>query len=721
MDFQSLWDVQSDPILVIEANESIFYANRCARTYGLHAGEPLPSAFPRPGASASFLLDFGGRSFHFSSTTHGDMTVLSGRDVSDLKREEAEQCRSVKESEQFLRQRGELLAAVLDQMGEGVVAADHLGRIVTWNAAATRITQLDLGDLRQLAACEILDWEGNPSESTLTRALRGEDVDVQQMIRHAACPRGVWLTVTSRPIRDETGEIVGAVAVFRDSTVQRQLTETLGHARDAALEATRLKSEFLANMSHEIRTPLNGIIGMAEILGYTDLDQAQREYLSTVQLCSQSLLSIVNDVLDFSKIEAGKAELAQEPFDLEAMVEESLELAASGLGEKPIEMYARLNSDLPRRLVGDPLRLRQILLNFLSNAIKFTSHGHVVVEVAKVDQREGQIKLRFSVHDSGHGVEPEIGERLFQPFSQGDSSSKRAHGGTGLGLVICRKLATMMGGKAGYTPLAGGGTTFYCTAWLGAQPECEIPTSLHDLPPLVLNLSDSGLRDAVQDYLQARGARVSTDLTEDARFLILDDEGDHRPLAEPPPNLRIIYLGRARPSRAGGYLNFLRKPLKFSRLLRLLREVSGSAHDSGRRAALSMPKPSPALKGRVLVAEDNPVNRRVLLLMLEKMGLQATGTENGREAAEAALSEQYDLVLMDCRMPVMDGHEATRLVRDRWTAVSRLPIIAVTANAQEGEAERCRVSGMDDYLTKPVTVDTLRGVVERWLGSVESA
>ena len=585
MDFQSLWDAQPDPILVVGADGSISYANLAAQAQGLRVGEPLPSNFPRPDVSAPFMMELGGRSFHFSVAKHGDLTVLNGRDVSDLKPDQRE--------------------------------------------------------LRQ--------------------------------------------------------------------------------ARDAALQATRMKSEFLANMSHEIRTPLNGIIGLAEMLAHTALDQAQREYVSTVQLCSQSLLSIVNDVLDFSKIEAGKAELAQEPFELEATVEESLELAASGLGDKPIEMYARLSPALPLGLVGDPLRLRQILLNFLSNAVKFTSQGHVVVEVQKVDQREGQVKLRFSVHDSGPGVEPEVGERLFQPFSQGDGSSKRAHGGTGLGLVICRELATLMGGEADYTPLAGGGTTFYFTAWLGAQPERGTPTSLHDLPPLVLNLSDSGLSEAVRDYLQARGARVSTDLTEDSRFLILDDEADHRRLTEPSPGMRVIYLGRARPTRSGGHLNFLRKPLKFSRLLRLLREISGSAHDSGRRATLAIPKPAPPLRGRVLVAEDNPVNRRVLLLMLEKMGLQATGTENGREAAEAALSGQYDLVLMDCQMPVMDGHEATRMVRDRWTAISRLPIIAVTANAQEGEAERCRVSGMDDYLAKPVTVDTLRGVVERWLAPTESA
>lgn len=713
MDFQSLWEAQPDVIVATRPDGGIVYANGSATRHGFRLGETAPPIFLDPDALAPFTLELDGRVFHFARVQHGELTLLTGRDVSELCPEPQPAAPS-----RLLDKRAELLASVLDQMGEGVAAADRHGRIVLWNAAATRITKIALEHLGDVASWEILDEAGNPSEATLARALRGEEVDEDQQIRHAGLPEGVWVTVTSRPIRDEAGEVVGAVAVFRDATVQRQLTETLAQARDAALQATRMKSEFLANMSHEIRTPLNGIIGLGEMLSHTDLDQAQREYVSTVRLCSESLLSIVNNVLDFSKIEAGKSELALERFDLEAVVEESLELAATGLGDKPIEMYARFGAGLPRHLEGDPHRLRQILLNYLSNAIKFTSQGQVVVEVEMLERAGGRVKLRFSVHDSGAGIEPEVGSRLFQPFSQGDSSPRRVHGGTGLGLVISRELAEMMGGEAGYTPLAGGGTTFHFTAWLneiGGAP--SLPRTLHDLPPLVLSVANVGLRQAVEDYLKDRGARVSTELTEGARVIILDEEGDLRPLAEPPADMRVIYLGRSRPNRAGGHLNFLRKPLKFSRLLRLLREVSGSSHDSGRRAALSIPRPSRPLQGRVLVAEDNPINRRVLLLMLEKMGLQTVGVENGQQAAEAALSEPFDLVLMDCQMPTMDGHQAARTIREQGRPALSLPIIAVTANAQEGEAERCRASGMDDYLVKPVTAEALRAVVERWLAS----
>jgi CheY-like chemotaxis protein len=243
------------------------------------------------------------------------------------------------------------------------------------------------------------------------------------------------------------------------------------------------------------------------------------------------------------------------------------------------------------------------------------------------------------------------------------------------------------------------------------------PPSLHDLPPLALSLANRELRQTMHDYLCSRGARVSTELTAGTRLLIVDEEEDLRPLSETRSDLRIIYLGKARPNRSGGHLNFLRKPLKFSRLLRLLREVSGNAHDSGRRATLSVPIPARPLKGRVLVAEDNPINRRVLMLMLEKMGLEVSAVENGQRAAEAALSGGFDLVLMDCQMPLMDGHEATRLVRQQWTEPRPLPIIAVTANALEGEAERCKQSGMDDYLAKPITVEDLRQMVERWIGT----
>lgn len=704
MDFKSLWDAQPDLVLVLEPTGRVGYANQAAERLGFHVEGNVPSGFP-PGAS-SFVWSREGTAYHFNQTGN----VFVGRDLSEVSETLAHRPSCVE------KEHNELLVSVLDQMGEGVIAAEASGRIVVWNAAAGRILRLPvLPHLEHGLPIDTFDAEGRPISPSLVRALRGEEIDGEELlVRHSDLPEGVWLTVTARPLRDEEGLLTGAVAVFRDSTTQRQLTETLAQARDAALQATRLKSEFLANMSHEIRTPLNGIIGLGEMLAQTDLDQAQREYLSTVRLCSESLLSIVNNVLDFSKIEAGKAELESVVFELEATAEEALELASTSLGNKPLELYARLAPNLPRLLRGDPHRLRQILLNYLSNAIKFTSQGHVVLDIEVQESTPSEVLLRFSVHDTGPGVEESARERLFQPFSQADSSSKRRYGGTGLGLVICRKLAEMMGGEAGFSS-SQNGSTFFVTARFGVLEEQRFVRTLHDLPPIAVKLLDPGLSHTTIDYLKARGANVTTELSSQSRLLLCDSEAELKAVSPPPPNLRVLFIGRERPQQAGGYLNFLRKPLKFSRLLKLLREVAGTAHDSGRRATLTLPNATPSLKGRVLVAEDNVVNRRVLLLMLEKMGLQAEGAANGSEAAEAALKQDFDLVLMDCQMPVMDGHEATKLIRERADGRARVPIVAVTANALEGEAERCRQSGMDDYLVKPVTVDTLRELLGRWL------
>jgi PAS domain S-box-containing protein len=718
MNFNPLWDGHPDVMFVMGPAGVIVDSNLAAQRLGLLAHKAPPPEFSLAAATSTIRLS--GLTFQVVvGQSAAGQTLVTARQVPEPAQAGRERDTVPSDKARRLSSKRELLASVLDQMGEGVAAADTEGQILVWNAAAVRITKLPtLQSLAETDGLELRNTKAVPCESALRRALKGQEIDgEEQFVRHAGLPEGVWMTVTARPMRDENGVLTGAVAVFRDSTVQRQLNETLGQARDAALQATRLKSEFLANMSHEIRTPLNGIIGLGDLLALTDLDQAQREYVSTVRLCSASLLSIVNDVLDFSKIEAGKSVLEREPFELEGMVEEALELAATSLGDKPVEMFARLGPELPRLLVGDHHRLRQILLNYLSNAVKFTSEGEVVVDVELAGEAQpDSVELRFFVHDTGSGVETSAQKLLFEPFSQADSSSKRVHGGTGLGLAICRSLAELMGGEAGFCERQGGGSTFFFKVRLGLPPTPAFPITLHDLPPIAVSLPNPVLRLAVKNYLQERGAQVGEEVTPAIRVLILDDRVDLRPLSDPAIDLRVICLGREqRPDWSGGHLNFLRKPLKFSRLLRLLREVAGNAHDSGKRATLSLPLPTRRLTGRVLVAEDNPINRRVLLLMLEKMGLQAKGAENGAEAAEAALSGEYDLVLMDCQMPVMDGHEATRLVRERWTSGSRLPIIAVTANAMEGEADRCRQSGMDDYLAKPVTVETLRGVVERWL------
>ncbi|MBI1355009.1 MAG: response regulator [Acidobacteria bacterium] len=530
-----------------------------------------------------------------------------------------------------------------------------------------------------------------------------------------------------RRLKDYLAEVEAARELLETQAAQlaKQAAE-LAVAREAAEESTRLKSVFLATMSHEIRTPMNGVSGMAELLADTPLTEEQSEYLTTIRRSADALLAIINDVLDFSKLEAGRVELEEVDFDLRHCVEEAVELVADRGFHKGVDVAATIAPTCPPVVHGDPARIRQILLNLLSNAVKFTDFGEV--ECSVVPEPDGR-HIRFSVRDTGIGMTPAVREKLFQPFVQADASTTRRYGGTGLGLAISRQIADNLGGSLWVESEPGKGSTFTLRAPLPPGPApagSEPPTRLDGAVVLAIEgnatrraastlLRSWGLElQAVTSWSEARAIQEWDRVLIDAHFsggrgleLALQIRRDH-------PRAAIVFLASARDmdagqsARAKGFVA-LHLPLRASKLRALLE----AGPRTGARRAVAPGQQRPQLAARVLVAEDNPVNQMVASRMLARIGCTSTIVNNGREAVEKALTGEFDVILMDCQMPEMDGFEASRTLRAALDG-RRLPIVALTANAMQGDRERCLNAGMDDYLTKPMQLDTLAAALQRW-------
>ena len=658
-----------------------------------------------------------------------------------------------------------LLRTLVDLLPEYIYVKDRECRFLAANSACARgmgaRTPQEL-----IGKTDAEFYDGKSAHNYLAdeiKVLEGTPLfEKEEIVVFPDGSRHVLLT-TKVPLRDQSGSVIGLVGSGRDITTRREGEEKLKVAMEAAEAAGRAKSEFLANMSHEIRTPMNGVIGMTGLLMDTDLEPQQRKFAETIRSSADNLLTIINDILDFSKIEAGKLAFEVLDFDLIETVEGTLDILAERAQGKGIELASAIPPEIPHLLRGDPGRIRQVISNLVGNAIKFTEHGEVVVWVSKLDETATHVEIRIAVQDTGIGIPAEAQSRLFQAFSQADGSTTRKFGGTGLGLAISKQLVAIMGGKIGVESTPGKGSTFWFTALLEKQVGKSATRVLYNQDTSNLRVlivddnatnrqilchqlfawkmqqgSASGGAEALITLRAAAAARVPYNLALlDMQMPEMDGLTLARTIKADPAiaATRLVILTSlgnsmtAEELRADGIDAYLIKPVKQSRLYECVLEVMGKTLTAPTvtKAVRSGPAPVQAitlphlLKARILLAEDNAVNQMVALGQLERLGCKAVAVANGFEVLAALEQIPYDIVFMDCQMPDMDGYEATRAIRQREQMAAaagnaRPPvfIIAMTANAMQGDREKCLAAGMDEYVSKPVRPAELKTVLERW-------
>ena len=654
-------------------------------------------------------------------------------------------------SELSLRRAKDLTERLIDSASVMIVGLDRRGRVLIFNEAARRLSGHAPGDVlhkvwRELALVGPVNAARWPAEGDWDRVQLANEHEVTT----AAGERRV-IAWQNTVLGDEGGE-VALMAFGIDVTEQRAAQAETMRARELAEAATRSKSEFLANMSHEIRTPMNAVIGMTRLALKTELNERQRNYLEKADRAAHGLLGIINDILDFSKIEAGKLRFEQRPMLLRQTLDHLASMTVFRAQEKGIEMLFDVAPEVPLELVGDPLRLGQVLLNLVNNAIKFTDCGEIIIAIRLTQEDEQGVTLQFDVRDTGIGILPEQAAQLFNSFVQADASTTRTHGGTGLGLSISRKLVEMMGGRIWLESEYGKGSRFIFTAGFGRRQGADIPRenlrSLRALRVMVVD-DNAAAREILQGILESLQMRVATAAAAPQAIAELEQaerEGDPFGLVmmdwimPAMDGLSAIRSIRANPAisatlsiimvtaysrddllaQAGDVarLGVLDKPVTPSSVLDAIASGYSDGGNFPTQAEAPQRRIAAALQrlagATVLLVEDNDINQELAVDILTGLGLRVEVAANGKTALDMVGAGSYDAVLMDCQMPVMDGFEATRLIRAQ-PRFAQLPILAMTANAMSGDRERCIEAGMNEHISKPINQELLALMLAQWI------
>ncbi len=681
-------------------------------------------------------------------------------------------------SETRLKNAQDRTRAIIDHALDAIISVNEAGIIVDWNPQAETLFGWTKKEIigqpltEMIIPPEFREGHTHGFERYLTTR---QSTMLNQRLEVTALNRKgekflAELTVT--PITVEGTTIFSAF--IRDITEQKNTEHTLRQAKETAEQAAKAKSEFLATMSHEIRTPMNGIIGMTGLLLDTSLSSQQQQFAETVRSSGEALLTIINDILDFSKIEAGKLDFETINFNLRVAMEDTLDLLAEKAGSAQVELIGYMAPCVPAHLKGDPGRFRQVLLNLVGNAIKFTKKGDVTLRISLLEETRDTATIRVAVTDTGIGVDPSVQAHLFQPFQQADSSTTRQFGGTGLGLAISKKLVEQMGGSIGVESQVGQGSTFWFTSRYLKQSESPKILPTMDLDGLRLCCIDDLPinRELVEEYAKAWGLHTTSVSTPTEGLEVLQramDKGEPFHIAivdmEMPgidgvalahaiksnPQLsdtRLILLssigqqGETKEAKAAGFSGYLTKPIRQNALKHTLKTVMGL--ERGNMDQLDTPvitrfaslESAEIVGHRVLVVDDHHVNQQLAVMMIERLGHRVHVAANGQEAIDALKTIPYDLIFMDCHMPVMDGYEATKIIREAEMAkreakatdstdplrltlngTLHVPIVAMTANVMPQDREKCLQAGMDDYLSKPIRPDGLVRIFAKWLSA----
>ena len=675
------------------------------------------------------------------------VNVVTFQDITELKNA----------TEQAQREHA-IMNSLINAIPDPIFYKNSQGRYLGCNEAFAKVIGHPVADIVGRGDHQLLGLEWADAVSVIDQNIlaRQEKTSYEQWITYKDGRRVLFETLKA-PFWDHKGQMLGIMGISRDITHRKEEEDAIRFAKESAEEATRMKSDFLANMSHEIRTPMNAIIGLSHLALKTDMTPRQRDYITKVHRSGQHLLGIINDILDFSKVEAGKLTVENIDFELDKLLDTVANLITEKCSAKGVELLFNIAPDVPQALVGDSLRVGQILINYANNAVKYTEFGEIMISVSVADVTLEDVLLRFSVRDTGLGLTEEQIGRLFQSFSQADSSTTRKFGGTGLGLAISKKLAELMGGEVGVSSVFGAGSDFWFTVRMGISQQPRrvlLPgPDLRGRRALVVDDNgharsvmrgmleamtfevvdvDSG-RAAINAVRSAHAQRQPFDIVYlDWRMPLMDGMEAARQIRAlellPPPTLVMVSAyGREemiKEAESLGIVNMLVKPLSPSMLFDTTIEALGAQRQEGRVShqltTYNMSQLAPVRGSRILLAEDNEINQQIACELLADAGFVVELAENGLIALEMVQRGSYDLVLMDMQMPVMDGLTATAAIR-RLAQLRELPIVAMTANAMEKDRLSCLEAGMNDFLTKPIDPDEMWRMLLKWIRPPEEA